>query len=459
MRRRTILLIVVGTVFLAVVLSARVLLAPVTSAVLGFGAKITCSGVLVGGATVAQVRESFPDPNLRRVVRVRVSGDTATASIPLFGRRDAVHRERLGCTLLPADGTIAPLSAPAVDERIAADTLPWLEAAAVRTLSEYDTTALRAVVDSAFIDPADGPQRRTLALLVVHGGRVIAERYAPGYGPQHRLLGWSITKSVTNALAGILHGDGLLDLNAAALRPEWSADARSGITVEHLLQMSSGLAFEESYGPTGAATRLLFNTRDVAGEAARGPLVHEPGTRWYYSSATTNLIAAHMRALLSNDAAYARFPAERLFEPAGMSSAVMEPDAAGTFVGSSFMYATARDWARFGLLFLRDGVWNGERILPEGWVTYSVMPAPAAPLGQYGAQWWLNAGESADTTRRVWPDLPRDIFWASGYQGQYIAIVPSHDVVVVRLGLTDDSAQFRLDELLRGVLRALPPAP
>jgi CubicO group peptidase (beta-lactamase class C family) len=134
---------------------------------------------------------------------------------------------------------------------------------------------------------------------------------------------------------------------------------------------------------------------------------------------------------------------------------VLEPDAAGTWAGSSFMYATAQDWARFGLLFLQDGTWQGERILPEGWVAYSITPAPAAPRGRYGAQWWLNAGPPDDTERRVHPDLPADLYWAGGFQGQYVAVIPSHDAVVVRLGL-DVTAELELGPFLRGILQALP---
>jgi CubicO group peptidase (beta-lactamase class C family) len=322
--------------------------------------------------------------------------------------------------------------------------------------SGWDAARLAAVMDSAFLEPGEGPARRTHAILIMHEDRIIAERYADGYSAAHRFAGWSMAKSVTSALVGILAGDTMIDLNNAQLRPEWRvpADPRNGITLHHLMQMTSGLAFDESYTPTGGATRMLFNSHDVGAEAAASPLEHEPGTQWHYSSATTNIISAHMRTVIGNDADYAAFPSRRLFQPLGMRSAVLEPDPAGTFVGSSFMYASARDWARFGLLYLHDGVWNGARILPAGWVEYSVTPATAAPRGQYGAQWWLNAGEAADTTRRMWPDLPRDIFWASGFQGQYVVVLPSHDMVVVRLGMTDDGSAWRLGEFLRSVLEA-----
>jgi CubicO group peptidase (beta-lactamase class C family) len=458
MRHRTLLVAGLLVLPLAILIIVRVLSTPLLHPALGFAAKVTCSGVLAGGATVTQVADGFPDERLRALVRVQVdeAAGTVTASVPLLARRRAVHRPGLGCTLDPAGDSIRALAGAAVLEGIRRGDLPWPEGeAAVAMPAEIDGERLAAVVDGAFMEDPDRPPRRTLAVVVIHNGRLLAERYAAGYGPDHRLAGWSMTKSVTNALAGILAGEGRLDMGAAGLRREWQDDARRGITLGELMHMSSGLEFDESYTPTGGATRMLFNSPDVAAVAAESPLVHEPGTQWSYSSGTTNLIAAHLRSLFANDAEWGAFPAERLFRPLGMYSAVMEPDAVGTFVGSSFMYATARDWARFGQLYLQDGVWNGVRLLPEGWVSYSVAPAPAAPLGRYGAHWWLNHGDSADPARRRWPELPPDIYFASGFQGQYVVVVPGHNLVIVRLGMTATDESFELGRFLRGILSAM----
>lgn len=445
-------------------LLARVVAAPLLQPALGFAAKVTCSGVFVGGETVAQVREGFPDERLRSVVRLRVDtlAQATVARVPLLGSRRAVHRPGLGCTLDPVRGSISTAAAPVRGAHGGDASLPWPDGAAVHAGgTPLDTLRLRAVIDSAFAEVPGAPLRRTRAIVVVHGGRIIAERYADGWSERNRFPGWSMAKSVTSALAGILAGEGRLDLDADSLRPEWlgRGDDRARITLRNLMHMSSGLEFDESYSPRGGATRMLFNSADVTVPAAASPLRHEPASRFHYSSATTNLISWHLRERFADDAAYLAFPARRLFEPLGMHSAVLEVDAAGTFVGSSFMYATARDWARFGLLFLNDGVWNGERILPDGWVAFSVSPAPAARAGRYGAQWWLNAGETADTTRRTWPDLPRDIFWAAGFQGQYVAIVPSHDLVVVRLGVTETEDAWSLGAFLRSTLASFPVTP
>jgi len=194
--------------------------------------------------------------------------------------------------------------------------------------------------------------------------------------------------------------------------------------------MSSGLAFDEDYAdPLSDVNVMLWGSRDAGEFAARRKLAHDPGAHWHYSSGTTNVLSRAMREALGGD--YAAFPRQALFERIGMASAVIEPDASGTFVGSSLMFATARDWARFGLLFANDGAWHRERILPAGWVGYSATPAPAAPKGEYGAHWWLKL-RRPDGAPVV--HLPPDTFYAAGHGGQFVTVVPSRSVVVVRLG-------------------------
>jgi CubicO group peptidase (beta-lactamase class C family) len=470
MHRRRI--IIAGAVLLSAIVAlavARGLAAPLAQPALGYAAKVVCSEVFVGGATPAQAAGDLPDDPLVRFVRIRVHArrEHVSASIPLLARRTARHRAGFGCTLLPVGGYITPALAPrgAPDgtrgaPRAQAAALPWPEGDVVEPQlpGGVDAALLQRAVAGAFTEPEPASPRRTRAIVVVLGGRIIAEHYADGYGAASRFAGWSMTKSVTNALVGILVGEGRLDLAADRLRPEWLApdDPRGSITLHQLMHMSSGLDFDESYTPRGGATRMLFNRADAAAAAAEAPLAHAPGSTWYYSSGTTNIISGVARDVFGGDhGAYHSFPRQRLFDVIGMRSAVLEPDAAGTFVGSSFMYATARDWARFGLLFLRDGEWDGQRLLPEGWVQYSVTPAPAAPLGRYGAQWWLNAGAAEDVARRPWPDLPADTYWASGYQGQFVAVIPSRDLVVVRLGVTASERGFSLGALLRDVLEAV----
>jgi CubicO group peptidase (beta-lactamase class C family) len=497
-RRRSLVTVAV-VAFLAAVLIAARAAAPFARPGLGYAAKIVCSSVFVGGMAPDRALADLPDEPVARLIRTRVDKHERRvhAAVPLVARREAVYRPGFGCTLeplvdVPALDTAQPARVTArgpaseptdtasaydsVGARMATD-FNWPhgeyvpersrpgpaaagDAAALldRLLAESSPyRALDSLIERAFTEPGDRPERNTRAVVIVHRGRIVAERYADGFTARSRFPGWSMTKSVTNALVGILIGEGRLDLAASRLRPEWhnDDDPRSRITLHDLMQMSSGLDFEESYAPTGMATRMLFDAPDAAAFAAAREAVHEPGTRWSYSSGTTNIISQLIRDAFASDSAYHAFPKRALFDRIGMRSAVLEPDAAGTFVGSSFMYATARDWARFGLLYMNDGVWNGERVLPDGWVEYSVAPAPAASAGRYGAQWWLNAGAPADSAARPWSDLPTDFYLARGFEGQELAIVPSHELILVRLGLTRGDSAWDTGAFVRGVIAAL----
>lgn len=270
----------------------------------------------------------------------------------------------------------------------------------------------------------------------MHDGHVVYERYAPGIDGETALPGWPVTKSVTNALVGILVGRRLLALQGPVPIPEWNraGDPRASITLGHLLQMSSGLAFDQGMtSPRSDVMRMLLGVGDSAMLPIQKDLTAAPGTDWRYSSGTTNILARVIRNVLPDDAHHLQFPQRALFNRVGMSSAVLETDASGTFVGSSYMYATARDWARFGTLYLQDGVWNGERVLPAGWVEYSTTPAPADLDKRYGAHFWL---QIPDEYRGSNQPLPVGTYHAVGHEGQFVTIVPNRRVVIVRLGHT-----------------------
>jgi CubicO group peptidase (beta-lactamase class C family) len=265
-----------------------------------------------------------------------------------------------------------------------------------------------------------------------------------------------MSKSVTGTLVGIAADRGWLKLSSNPRFDPWKRDAdpRKDITIKNLLRMSSGLHFDETYGLFGDAPYMLFTAPSTARYALDKPLQHPPGKHWKYSSGTTNILSFYLKKVMGVQRYY-KFPREGLFEPIGMKSAVMEPDPSGTFVGSSFMYATARDWARFGLLYLRNGIWNGNRVLPEGWVEFATSRAPAAPEGRYGAHWWLNKGEKGKPSNRPFPELPADLYRASGFEGQELIVVPSENLVVVRLGMTPDRKDFKLPELVKPILQTL----
>jgi CubicO group peptidase (beta-lactamase class C family) len=295
-----------------------------------------------------------------------------------------------------------------------------------------DRPALDDHVEYAFSPASLEAMGETHALVVIKGGRLILERYDGGHGPADTYPSWSKAKSITHALAGILVGDGKLDAAAPADVPEWAAadDPRRAITLDLLLRMSSGLAFVEDYEPEHPSDviAMLFGegAGDVAHYAAAKPLAYAPGSFWDYASGTTNIVSRCLsRALDAAGPDFETFMRKRLFEPIGMESPVPKFDAAGTFIGSSYCFCTARDFARFGLLYLRGGVWDGRPILPAAWVDYGRTPTWQQPndWGPYGAHWWLDlAGPGS--------------FSANGYEGQYTVVVPDLDMVVVRHGAT-----------------------
>lgn len=420
----------------------------------GYASHILCSAHFVGGRDAAHVTEHDLEDFWYVSTKIDESAQTVTAEVAGMADATAVYREGLGCT--HAYG-VEPdqLRAQALPTtRPLGDDEPWPAGNGADDRPDppgLDRARLDAAVASAFEEEHPDHPLRTYAVIVVHDGRIVAERYAEGIDVDTALLGWSMTKSVTSALVGILVGQGKLDVAAPAPVPEWSEDERAAITLDQLLRMSSGLDFPEVYLPFTPALEMLFETPDASAVPVAAALETEPGTKWAYSSGTTNVITRILRDQFDSLEDYHRFPREALFEPLGMRSAVIEPDASGTFIGSSFMHATARDWARFGLLYLNDGVWNGERILPDGWVDYSRTPTPTHPQGSYGAHWWTNGGQNRQ------PSLPEDAYQAQGYQGQAVMVVPSRNALIVRLGMTHQLGAWKIDPLAAEVLAALPP--
>lgn len=444
--------VLLGLVALLVVLAAGVAwyLGPIAPIATGYAAKITCSGHVVSGRSVEDVAGDLPDNPLVPFLRTSADDDAGTVTSSLLGLwpSTAYATDGLGCTLAEERPAFAPLPAlPAPDPDA-----PWPAGDGPATVPDtVDADALDTAIATAFTeDDPEGRQRNTRAVVVVKDGELIAERYGEGFAADTPLLGWSMTKSVANAMVGRLVGDDRLDPEATGLLEAWADDDRSRISLDDLLRMSSGLAFEEVYDPGTDVTEMLFTPGDTGAYAAAQPLEAAPGTRWHYSSGTTNIVCdlAHEAAGLGPEMAR-----ELVFTPLGMTSAVLEPDASGGLVCSSYLYATARDWARFGQWFLQDGVWEGERLLPEGWVAYSTRPVETDPEEPYGAQWWLNAG--SDVALRM-PSVPQDAFWASGNEGQQVVVIPSEDLVVVRLGFSGEfgGIEWGLEPLLAGVIEA-----
>lgn len=424
----------------------------------GFYAKTLCSGVFVSArppeAVIAEdVLADQTDALTVYDSRVDRQSQIVEVWAPSgFASQRAVYREGYGCHLDLADNEadlppIAPVDAPPADalwpegQRVAPD----LPGAAREKLDD--------VLDSAFSESDRERLKRTRAVVVVHRGRIVAERYAEGFTAQTPQLGWSMAKSVTNALAGALEARGWITVERPARVAQWQDpnDPRREITLDNLLRMSSGLEFDETYDALLSDVRvMLFLRGDKAAFAADMPLECPPGSCWNYSSGTSNVVAAILQDAAEDEgAAIAR---DYLFAPIGMHTAVFEPDAAGTLVGSSYVYASARDWARLGLLYLHGGDWFGETIFSPAWLDYTLQPS--STNAGFGAHVWLSPPRwnDADAAR----EIPDDDFYFLGHDGQMVAVIPSRETVIVRLGLTRIEGPFDHARLVRDVLAALP---
>ena len=323
-----------------------------------------------------------------------------------------------------------------------------------------DHSTLETAVAKLQLPVGRGGLPDTRALLVVQGGRIVLERYAAGFGRESRFRSWSMAKSVTQCLTGILVREGRLALDAPAPVPEWQrpGDPRAQLTLRHLLNMTTGL--DNADGDDEADSfiaQMVFGERakDTSAFASRVDLVHEPGTHWNYSTATSQILSGIVGRSVGGGREGVRAFAEReLAEPLGIESLVLEFDAAETLLGGLYVWASARDWARLGLLYLRDGRWDGRHILPEGWVDFTRTVAPAANNGTYGAHFWITAKPGPEQ----WPTLAPGIeaFQMNGNAGQFVVMVPDRDLVIVRLGEMHASSWPELNAQLAELIDAFP---
>jgi len=440
-------------------------MAPIATA---YMAKSLCSGVFVVGRPADDVvRDDIVADNhpLLRLLRPSVDLARHVVTVSFLGaaRSDAAFHPGLGCTISLGSPAVALTiaSAPGVDTALGERVDRSEDLAPSGPDPGIDASKLRDAVDSAFAEPDAARLRRTRALVVVHDARVIAERYAPGFSAATPMPGWSMTKTTAAVLIGTLVKTGKLAVDQNALLSEWrgAGDPRAEITLDQLLRMTSGLRFTERYGdPEADVALMLFARADGAGYAIDKPLEATPGTRWQYSSGTSNILSRVIRqAVGGTERDYFDFPRRALFDPIGMRSAIIEPDASGTFVTSSYMYATARDWARLGQLLLQDGVWGGRRILPPGWVKYMVTLTPQSTRHDFGAHLWIKVTPPFDSLLIPRPQLPPDAFHAVGYEGQFVSVIPSRRLVVVRLGLSRGDHVWDHEAFLARLLTAFSP--
>ncbi|TDF39664.1 class C beta-lactamase-related serine hydrolase [Alteromonadaceae bacterium M269] len=410
----------------------------------GMGAKLACSGRYVMGQNEQQVIDDLATYSpATKALDIQYDDDQKRVVASMLGLSSttAQYRDGIGCTLEFGD-TTALNSVHRPEWSASAGTWPLGSRA-----DNIDQDIQKALDEQLRQDNIDGYQSR--ALLVVKDGKLVAESYAPEFDETTAFLGWSMGKSITSILLGRLDAMEPLDVSADHLFSSWQNDDRAGITLESLLQMSSGLGFSELYAPGSDATRMLFTEGNASSVAMESPLEEAVGTHFSYSSGTTNLLARYLFDKLGGDPqSNIDFFYREVAKPLGMSHTVFEPDASGAFVGSSYIYASARDWARLGQLMLGKGEINGQRLLTEDWVTRASQPNHSDDP-RYGYQFWLNGG--GDELR--WDKLPSDAYAMMGNRSQVVMIIPSQNAVIVRLGWT--SGYYPTNEVLGSLTQKL----
>ncbi|MEX1198552.1 MAG: serine hydrolase [Pseudohongiellaceae bacterium] len=393
----------------------------------GIGSKLLCSSEYVSGFSREQAFSDLVQySSFLSALSVTYNEEQRSVSASLLGLGDqtATYIPGLGC----AERYPGYTGRQAIEvQAVPSSTAAWPAGDTVATIEPGIQEVVEELVAQ---DNEEGLNTR--ALLVVHDGAIVAETYAQEATADTPMLGWSMAKSLIAVMLGNLEMRGMLDLNAPPGFPEWSDDERARIRTSHLLHMTGGLAYAERYRPGGDATVMLFTSPSMSDYAVSREYRYEPGTRFNYSSATANLLGRlHQNVLGGPQQAYDDFM-ENIYGPMGFQGTVFEMDASGTFASSSYVYSTARDWARMGQLMLNDGELNGNRLVTRDWVRRATTPNNSANRKRYGFQWWLNYG---DETLRF-TQLPADMYYASGNRRQYVMVVPSANAVFVRLGWT-----------------------
>lgn len=454
-------LMVAGVLIAAVLVALGVIYRPdrAIRTATGSVADALCAKTFVSGldpqASFAEIMERPGIRRLRFAMRYRIDRIARTADVSAAGlfATHAVFHEGLGCMRVQGarEPYVLRIDLEALRKPKAPPLLPEIAGPAV---VEPSDAALKAALDHAFEEPAEPPFRRTKAVVVVRDDRVIAERYAPGIGIDTPLPSFSMTKSLINALLGIMTQQGLTSPSLPAPIPEWHGanDPRREIEVGHLMRMTSGLALDETGDPLNPSEQM-FQHNDMARFVVDAPLIAAPGTRWAYSSATTQILARIIREAVGGPEQTLTYAWRELFDPLGMRSVTLAFDGSGTLQGANNMLASARDWARFGLLYLHDGEIGGKHILHEEWVNYTTWTTLDT---DYAAGFWTNRSEHPYAKRRVQLGIPRDVYYASGNLGQRCVIIPSQRMVVVRMGDAVDPTgdMSGLARLIREVIEA-----
>ncbi len=439
------------TLLLGAIIAGALYLNSLMPIITGYAAKNLASAVFISGRSQAEVEALDLNFSFIKYTSNKVDDDLKrVTSRFLWGKSVAIYREGFGCTLVRDvdEDSLQSIKFPQMAPlSYAQDTTPWpLGNVLPDSSTGIDLQKVEQIATALVDQGAYGGH--AFSFLVLHKGIPVVEKYNLGMNENTRLLSWSMAKSFTSALTGILVMDSIWDVNAPADIAEWQNDDRKNITINNLLQMQSGLEWNEDYGNRSDVTVMLHDKADFARFAYEKPLKYDPATYWYYSSGTTNIVNHLMRNAIGDDNTYYQFAASRLFNKIGMPDAVFEVDASGTQVGSSYIYATTRDYARFALLYLQDGVFNGERILPEGWVDYARTIVPNTK-GAYGAGFWLNLDAAM-------PSAPANMYRCQGHNGQRVFILPDQEMAIVVLGYSPKKTNdMDFNRLIGDVLKAV----
>lgn len=424
----------------------RIAIYPQLDLISGFSAKSVASGHFIDGRSLKTIQQGDNDiPKIDWAKnQINEVGKFVTSTVYGLKERKAIYRPGLGATLINDDFDVnKPYEVPKRMKLNNNLPYPYGNLEPKDTIfANVDYDKLNAAVANSF-DKKGTKSKRTRSVVVLYKGKLIAEKYTDGFDKNSVLLGWSMTKSITGTYFGILQKQGKLNVSDPAPIEEWKDDVRRNITLNDLLHMNSGLEWVEDYGSISDATKMLFIEEDMTRSQIGKKAIHKPNSHFQYSSGTTNLLSGILRKQFKTHQQYLDFWYAALIDKIGMNSMIVETDMAGNFVGSSYAWATTRDWGKFGQLYLNRGKWNGEQLFDESWADY-VAYATNTSNGRYGAQFWLNDSG-------FFPDVPKDMYYCSGYQGQMVAIIPSKDLVIVRMGLNED---FDFNGFLSGILKS-----
>lgn len=437
------------TVLFVILAGTAIFLNSLLPIITGYAAKNLCSDVFVSGRDPESIESTDLNFSFIKYTKNIVDfNEKSVISRFLWGRSKAIYRDGFGATLIreiPEEvlrKAVYPLNSEPDYKK---DTTAWPlgDVLPDSIQSDINIPALNSISDKFMNGHAYNGN--PFAFLVLHKGIPVVEAYKDQFNRNTRFLSWSLAKSFTNGIVGALVKTGKMDISKPVDIEQWKSDDRSKITLNDLLQMQSGLKWNEDYGSRSDVNIMLFSEGSMSSYAASRPSEYPAGTHWYYSSGTGNIVSHLIRQQFKSDTAYYAFVRDKFFEKIGITDAVFETDPSGELICSSYLYATARDYARFGLLYMNDGIFNNERILPEGWVSYSSTPASDSK-GEYGAMFWLNRSGK-------YPSAPPDMYSGEGHDGQIVFIIPSKELVVVVLGYSPKpDHQIDFDRLLKDVL-------